>query len=162
MKCKPDRKRKSPKTWAAVEQLYFEGEFSIIEIAEQHQMATDTIYARAKKMKWPPHGALRLEGGFSQRAILRRAIDLKLKHLEKRMQDPDTATPTDSEKQAREYGSLLNTIDKLDAKEKAWRATVMPQTENTQADATHGDDNVEQWRHELARRIASLSAKWQQ
>ena len=162
MKRKPDRKRKSPKTWAQVQQLYFEGEFSIIEIAGQFAMSPDTIYSRAKKMKWPVHASLRLEGGFSQRAILRRAIDLKLKHLEKRMQEPDTATATDSERQAREYASLLNTIDKLDAREKNWREQVMPGSADAPAAPDYGDDNVDQWRLELAKRIASLGAKWEQ
>ena len=159
MKPIPKRKQKTPATWARVQQLYFEGEFSVPEIAKKFEMSPDTLHRHAKKMKWPPHTALSLEGGFSQRAILRRTIDLKLKHLEKRMQDPDTATPTDSERQAREYASLLGTLGKLDAKEETWRASMLPETDKQKDAVTNGDDNVEQWRHELAERINRLSAK---
>ena len=121
-------RRHIPKTWARIERLYFEGEFSIIEIAKTCGIHPDTIYGRAKKLKWPPHATLQLEGGFSERATLRRAIVLKLKHLEKRMHLPDTATPTDSERQAREYATVLNTIDKRDAKEGAGRRSLITTT----------------------------------
>ena len=154
--------RHPPAVWAKVERLYFEGELGVTAIGKQCGVKRDSIYRRAKRLKWPPHRSLRLEGGSSERATLRRTIALKLAHLEARMKKPDTATPIESERQAREYASLLGTIDKLDSKEKTWRATVMPEPEHQQADANRGDDNVEHWRQELARRIASLGAKWQQ
>jgi len=155
-------RRITPKTWAKAEREYFEGEFSISEIAKHCECNPATLYARAKKLKWPPHASLRLEGGFSERASLRRIIAGKLTQLEKRMKDPEIASDADTERQVRAAASLLGTVDKLDAKEKTWRETVMPASADGPAAPDYGDDNVDQWRRDLAKRIASLGAKWNQ
>ena len=89
-----------PSTWAKVERLYFEGEFSIAEIAKACKINPNTIYLRAQKFNWPPHGSLRLEGAVSERAVLRRIIVAKLNQLETRMEDPE-AKPSDDERSAR-------------------------------------------------------------
>ena len=159
---KRNYRRIPAKTWALAEREFFEGEFSIIEIAKHCKMHPDTLYARAKKLKWPPHASLRLEGGFSERATLRRIIAGKLKQLEKRMKDPEKASDADNERQTRAAASMLNSIDKLDAKEKTWREKVMPGSTDAPAAPDYGDDNVDQWRRDLAKRIASLGAKWNQ
>ncbi len=150
-----------PSTWAKAERLYFEGEFSIAEIASQCEINRNTLYLRAQKFNWPPHASLRLEGAVSERAVLRRIIVAKLKQLETRMEDPE-AKPTDDERSTRAFASLLTTFDKLDAKEAAWREKVMPGSTDTPAGTTtspYGDDNVADWRQELADRIASLGAR---
>ena len=152
-----------PSTWAEAEKLYFEGECSMSEIARRCDMHRATILARAKKFNWPNHASLRLGGAVSERAALRRAIALKLTHLETRMQKTDDTNAADSERQAREYASLLNTIEKLDVKERTWRQSLMlvPKDNQLASESIEGDDNVEQWRAELARRIARLGAQWQ-
>ena len=155
-----------PATWALAERLYFEGEFSIAEIAERCKMNRNTLYARAKNHNWPLHPSIRLEGAVSERAVMRRIIMAKLNQLETRMEDP-AAKPADDERSARAMASLLTTVDKLDAKDSAWREKIIqsPADDPSSADAnaqTHGADNVDQWRRELVRRIASLGEKWKQ
>lgn len=147
-----------PATWAKVERLYFEGEFSVIEIAKQCAINRNTIYARATDLGWPPHAELRLDGAVSERAVMRRIIMAKLKQLETRMEDPE-AKPADDERSARAVAKLQTSIEKLDTKEKAWRERIMSGTINSSGAALYGDDDVADWRQDLAERIAKLVAE---
>ena len=81
------------------------------------------------------------------------------------MNDPELRTDADNERQTRAVASLANSVEKLDATENAWRDKVIQSASDTPAltaAAPYGDDNVDQWRRELARRIASLGAAKQQ
>lgn len=155
----------SPSVWARIERLYFEGELSVAAISRQEKVATNTIYLRAKARGWPARGKLRLDVASSERATLRRIIIAKLEKLEKRMADPETATDADSGRQTRSLATLANSLEKLNTKEEVWREKVMPEAAQAQpADgyASYGDDDVEQWRLDLAKRIAALAEKLEQ
>ena len=146
-----------PAQWALAERLYFEGETSVADIAKRCGMVAATLRRRAKARGWPPHNTLELDGSASERARLRRVIARKLTRLEARMEKPDTDNAADSDRQTREYGSLLTTVEKLDAKESGWKRTTMATpTQDPSNTNNHGDNHVEQWRAELARRIARL------
>lgn len=147
-----------PALWARAERLYFEGETTLAEIAKICCMTRGTLHNRARKRGWPPHPQLELDGATSERARIRRIINSKLDRLEKRMDKPDTENATDSERQSREYGSLMATVEKLDAKEGAWKRSLLTTpTEDDSGASNIGDNHVEQWRAELARRIARLA-----
>lgn len=149
-----------PATWARVERLYFEGEVSLADIAVRCGISRSSLRNRVVTKGWPSHRTLELDGGSSERARLRRAIANKLTRLEKRMDKPDTDNATDSERQTREFGSLMATVDKLDSKEGAWKRSLLttPAEENSTT-ADEGNTNVEHWRAELAQRIARLGAR---
>jgi SAM-dependent MidA family methyltransferase len=158
-----------PAKWAEVERHYFEGCLTLVEIGAKAGVRPDTILNRAKKLGWPPYSSLRVATVSSERARLRALIGKKLEHLEARMKDPELITDADTERQTRAVASLLNSVEKLDAKETAWRdkviqaATDDPPPAKSAANAQpNGACHVDQWRRELARRIASLAAKWQQ
>jgi len=148
-----------PAVWARVERLYFEGELSLRQIAKVCEISPVSLHKRIKVRGWPPHDKLELDGDASVRARLRRAIASKLSRLEKRMEKPDTDTATDSERQAREFGSLIATVDKLDGKESAWRRSLISTPMDASTAADNGEDHVDQWRAELAQRIARLGAR---
>jgi hypothetical protein len=148
-----------PSVWAEVERLYFEGVLSVGEIAAKVDIRRDSIYKRAKSRGWPTHRQLRVDGTSSERAVLRRIIAKKLAKLEARMDDSEPATEADSERQVRSVASLLNSVDKLDVKEKNWRDKIITPSTGKPAAAntiSYGEDDVEQWRAELARRINAL------
>jgi len=154
-----------PSVWMQIERLYFEGELSVVAIAEQAKINPNTIYARAARRGWPPRSKLRLDGASSERAKLRRIINAKLDRLEKRMADPEPLTEADSDRQTRSVASLAASLGKLDGKEDAWREKVMTEVAQgtpTGGYASYGDDDVEQWRLELAKRIAALADKLEQ
>ena len=148
----------TPATWLQAERLYFEGELNLSDIATRLDINGATLYRRAKKLKWPPHSQLYLHGAISERAALRRIITKKLAQLETRMEDPD-AKPADDERSARTVASLMGSVEKLDAKEDAWRERIMSGTINTSGAALYGDDDVADWRQDLAERIAKLVAE---
>jgi AcrR family transcriptional regulator len=156
----------SPAHWALVEQLYYEGKLTIKQIAETCGVPVQSIYLRAKKLKWPPVKERKPAPASNERAMLRRIINMKLAALEKRMENPETTTPADNERDARAFASLLTSVGKLNDTEAAERDATLAEFSTKQtADAaapSYGDADVEQWRHELARRIASLGARWQQ
>ncbi len=156
-------KRHLPATWVKVERLYLEGQLSVAQIAEQCQVASSNIYSRAKKYAWSRSGSPGANQAPPEHIQLRRLIGKKIANLEKRMDDPDTTTPAENERDVRAVASLLNSLVKLDAKQDARRdAVIRSSTDNAPTSSTamnYGDENVDQWRHELARRIASLSAK---
>jgi len=157
--------RPSKGDWALAERLYFEGKLTIAKIAEQCQVSVNGISHRASKFGWPRVKERGRRAASPERAMLRRIINKKLAALEKRMEDPETTNPADNERDARAFSSLLGSVDKLDAEEAARReaaAAALTDHQLTAKAAPYGDADVEQWRHELARRIASLSAKWRQ
>ena len=157
-----------PAAWARAERLYFEGETHLKDIAAACAMSLSSLRKRAQSRNWPPLSKLDLDGATSERVQLRRTIVKKLNHLETRMDQADTATPTDSERQSREYSSLLASVEKLDAKENAWKTKLISaeagtdSTAEAAAPAPLGDTNVEHWRADLAQRIARLRASWDQ
>jgi len=149
-----------PAKWARVERMYFEGEHLLKDIAATCDVSLSALRKRIKTRGWPPLRTLELSGDASVRARLRRAIAAKLTRLEKRMEKPDTDTATDSERQAREFASLMTTVDKLDAKEATWKGTLITTpTDDTIAPPAQGEDHVQKWREELARRIHRLERK---
>jgi AcrR family transcriptional regulator len=148
----------TPATWLQAERLYFEGELTLTEIAIKLDINPATIHRRAKRLKWPPHSRLYLHGAISERAVLRRIINKKLAQLEKRMEDPE-AKPVDDERSARVVASLMTSVEKLDVREDTWRERIMSGPAQPASAATYGDDDVADWRQELAERIAKLIAK---
>ena len=150
-----------PATWAKVERMYFEGAATLTKIASDCEISLSSLRKRIKTRGWPSLRTLELDGASSERARLRGIIANKLTRLETRMKTPDTETATDSERQSREFGSLMTTVDKLDAKEGVWKRTLIttPASEIA-SDATQGEDHVDQWRAELAQRISRLGTKW--
>ena len=150
-----------PVQWALAERLYFEGATHLKDIAVKSGMSLSTLRKRASERNWPPlYTKLQIDGATSERAALRRTIEKKLNHLEKRMDLPDTDNATDSERGSREYASLLTTIEKLNTKDESWRGKVISDTAATAAqDAPPDQSQVAQWRIELAERITRLAAR---
>lgn len=151
----------SPATWGRVERLYFEGELTLKEIAARCGVSGRALSKRAKKLGWPSYQSLRLDGAASERARLRRLIEKKLTHLESRMDKPESLTEGESERHTRQFSSLLGSVTKMDDQEGDWRGKLMTTPVPAEATAAgnpmQGADNVEQWRQELARRIARLA-----
>ena len=159
-----------PADWAVAKRMYFSGEHTLQAIAKACRVTKKALEAHARAMNWPAHDQLQLDGASAERSILRRIIKKKLDRLEKRMDTDETAgataTATDSERQSREFASILSTVDKLDAKEEAWLETLAEAPADplaaAPAHAQYGDGDVEHWRQELAQRIKKLSARWKQ
>ncbi len=150
-----------PANWARAERLYFEGATHLTAIAADCTMSVGTLRKRARERNWPPfYSKLEISSGTSERATLRRIIVKKLVHLEKRMDQPDTDTATDSERGSREYASLLTSVEKIDGKEATWRGAVISDTASiTAQEAQPGQSQVAQWRIELAERITRLTIR---
>lgn len=146
--------------WVEIENLYLAGQLTVAEIAKQFGVNRNTICRRKKKCNWPNRSQLRPDAAVAERAILRRIIAKKLEHLEKRMDDPETVSDADSERQVRAVASLMNSVVKLDANEEAWRERIMAAPSGPAAGAAnYGDDDVADWRQDLAERIAKLVAE---
>lgn len=157
------RKLILPAAWAKAERLYFEGETGLADIGEKCGINRTTLYRHARKHNWPDHATLRVHASDSERAALRRIIIKKLAAMEKRMNDPqaETGAVDDTGRDARAVASLLGSINKLDVTEKTWREEIFT-TPTDDPLAAYGDDNVADWRAEIARRLESLGAKSQQ
>lgn len=119
-------------TWTEIKRLYTETSEPINAIARRHGISDQMIYKRAKAAGWPrrserkrPSAAMRHAGEAAKRrqparnaqqSVVRRlyrAIDTKLRKLEKRMQSGEALTAADSERETRELGTMIRSFEKV-------------------------------------------------
>lgn len=127
--------------WADIRRAYAEGSDSVAAIAGRAGVSASSIHRRARLEGWPRRveaaaksrrkssaakGGARSgsQGAAKSRSRstakpgsvvkrLYRAIDLKLKRLEERMQSSDELSAADSEREARELSSMIRSFEKV-------------------------------------------------
>lgn len=156
-----------PPDWATLRALYETGGVTLREVAEASGATLGALKSRSRREGWRKAGptgrrpdterskAAKSTSDLPRR--LRALVDRKLRKLEERMETQPDTTAADSEREAREIGALIRNFERLEALGGAEPAGG-PQRAAAgfgQEQAVRGTD-AEQWRSELARRIARL------
>lgn len=171
--------------WAEIRRLYCETTTSVRQIAEQHGITSQRLYARRVAENWPKRSAARIEkekkpahDGKARRngsdcrnstvsprpsrreALLNRlyaAIDEKLKRLERRMKSGEASTVADSERETRELSYMIRSFEKVTevASDLAQSAGQSPGQSLEQSSCLTAAD-AQRMRHAIAERLERL------
>jgi hypothetical protein len=161
--------------WAEIRRLYAESDEPVRVLAARFGVSQGAIFARRAVEGWPRRrersrgdGA---EGGakrrkmsasraeFRHQTLIRRlytAIDLRLRHMEKRMREGETLPATEEEREARGVSSLVRSL------EKALQIDPTPEKPRAGggANGKFGAD-TERRRHEIAERLERFATRRQ-
>lgn len=150
--------------WAEIARAYRAAERTVAEIAAKYGIAEQTIYRRAKREGWPKRAPRRAKSIAMAKSDPRRRVSLtrrlhtlvdrQIADIEQRRAEfaarGETPDPAGAERDARALASLTRTLEKLTELEH--RAVQAARAQR------HDEDNADDIRAELERRLARIAA----
>jgi hypothetical protein len=149
--------------WAAIGRQFRAGRVTIAVIAARFGVSPSAIRRMAKERGWvrKTH-PVTAQSNAEIRQRLRDLIERKLEQLEERLMSDESDSPADSERQARELGTLIRNHARLEQMEEAAARQAAIGGGKSGENGNRGEegDDAERWRKELAERIARLRQQW--